>query len=180
MQITLNLRALLPSDRFRADGADLRMTRLVPLQMRRRGVETRLVLPGEAAAALRIDPALLRALARGYQCSRTGGGNCGVDQADRRPRGVSDSYVRQCRAARAARSSDRGRWHLLQAEASAFRRASGSTQAGVPIHGTPSSGLCGFRDRGSFASEFFDNLISRTEKREGAIGQNPLVAPNLF
>ncbi len=41
MQITLNLRALLPPDRFPAGGANLRMTRLVPLQMRRRGVETR-------------------------------------------------------------------------------------------------------------------------------------------
>jgi len=65
MQITLNLRALLPYDRFPAGGADLRMTRLVPLQMRRRGVETRLVLPGEAVVAPRTDPALLRAMARG-------------------------------------------------------------------------------------------------------------------
>ena len=67
MQITLNLRGLLPADRFPAGGADLRMTRLVPLQMRRRGVETRLVLPGEALATFRTDPALLRALARGHQ-----------------------------------------------------------------------------------------------------------------
>jgi len=43
------------------------MPRLVPLQMRRRGVETRLVFPGEAVVAPRTDPALLRALARGYQ-----------------------------------------------------------------------------------------------------------------
>lgn len=67
IQITLDLRALLPADRFPAGGANLQMTRLVPLQMRRRGVETRLVLPGEAVAAPRTDPALLRALARGYQ-----------------------------------------------------------------------------------------------------------------
>ncbi len=43
------------------------MTRLVPMQMKRRGVETRLVIVGEAVAASRTDPALLRALARGYQ-----------------------------------------------------------------------------------------------------------------
>jgi hypothetical protein len=67
MQITLNLRALLPPDRFSVGGADLRMTRLVPLQMRRRGIETRLVLPGEALATPRTDPALLRALVRGHQ-----------------------------------------------------------------------------------------------------------------
>ena len=95
MQITLNLRALLPSDRFRADGADLRMTRLVPLQMRRRGVETRLVLPGEAAAALRIDPALLRALARGYQWFGELAAGTAVSTKQIAAReGVSDSYVR--------------------------------------------------------------------------------------
>ena len=66
MQITLNLRALLPPDRFSVGGADLRMTRLVPLQMKRRGVETRLVLPGDVQPC-RSDPALLRALVRGHQ-----------------------------------------------------------------------------------------------------------------
>ena len=40
LQITLNLRALLPADRFPAGGANLRITRLVPMQMRRRGVES--------------------------------------------------------------------------------------------------------------------------------------------
>ncbi len=67
MQITLNLRALVPTELISAGGASLRMTRLVPMQMKRRGVETRLVIPGEATAASRSDPALLRALARGYQ-----------------------------------------------------------------------------------------------------------------
>jgi hypothetical protein len=67
LQITLNLRALLTTDQFPEGGANLRMTRPVPMQMKRRGVETRLVIPGEAVAASRTDPALLRALARGYQ-----------------------------------------------------------------------------------------------------------------
>jgi len=95
MQITLNLRALLPSDRFPAGGADLRMTRLVPLQMRRRGVETRLVLPGEAVVAPRTDPALLRALARGYQWfgELAAGTAVSTRQIAARER-VSDSYVR--------------------------------------------------------------------------------------
>jgi hypothetical protein len=57
MQITLNLRARVPADRFPAGGANLRVTRLVPLQMKRRGIETRLVLPGEAVAVPRTDPA---------------------------------------------------------------------------------------------------------------------------
>src|SRR5208337_836658 len=67
MQITLNLRALFPTEEISDDGAKLKMTRLVPMQMKRRGVETRLVIPGEAVTVSRSDPALLRALARGYQ-----------------------------------------------------------------------------------------------------------------
>jgi site-specific DNA recombinase len=95
MQITLNLRALLPYDRFPAGGANLRMTRFVPLQMRRRGVETRLVLPGEAVVAPRTDPALLRALAHGYQWFGELAAGTAVSTKQIAAReGVSDSYVR--------------------------------------------------------------------------------------
>ena len=61
MQITLNLRALLPTELVLDRGASLRMTRVVHMQMKRRGFETRLVIPGEAVAAYRSDSALLRA-----------------------------------------------------------------------------------------------------------------------
>ena len=95
MQITLNLRALLPSDRFPAGGANLRMTRLVPLQIRRRGIETRLVLPGEAVVAPRTDPALLRALARGYQWfGELAAGRAASAKQIAIREGVSESYVR--------------------------------------------------------------------------------------
>ena len=94
MQITLNLRALLPSDRFPAGGANLRMTRLVPLQMRRRGVETRLVLPGEAVVAPRTDPALLRALARGQWFGELAAGTAVSTKQIAAREGVSESYVR--------------------------------------------------------------------------------------
>ena len=43
MQISLNLGAMLRPDQFPHGGANLRMTGLVPMQLRRRGVETRLV-----------------------------------------------------------------------------------------------------------------------------------------
>jgi hypothetical protein len=43
------------------------MTRVLRRQMKRRGVETQLVIPGEAFAVSQSDPALLRALSRGYQ-----------------------------------------------------------------------------------------------------------------
>ncbi len=83
MQITLNLRGLLPADRFPGGGPNLRMIRLVPLQMRRRGVETRLVLPGEIQPS-RSDPALLRCVdARLPVVRRTCGGNGFIDQTDR-------------------------------------------------------------------------------------------------
>jgi site-specific DNA recombinase len=95
MQITLNLRGLLPADRFPAGGADLRMTRLVPLQMKRRGVETRLVLPGEAVTVPRTDPALLRALTRGYQWfDELAAGTVSSTKQIASREGVSDSYVR--------------------------------------------------------------------------------------
>jgi site-specific DNA recombinase len=95
MQITLSLRGLLPADRFPAGGADLRMTRLVPLQMKRRGVETRLVLPGEAVTVPRTDPALLRALTRGCQWfGELAAGTVSSTKQIASREGVSDSYVR--------------------------------------------------------------------------------------
>ena len=95
IQITLNLGSMLRPDQFPDGGATLRMTRLVPMQLRRRGVETRLVIPGEAVTASRTDPALLRALARGYNwfCELASGRAASTKQiADRE--GLSDSYVR--------------------------------------------------------------------------------------
>ncbi len=95
MQITLNLRALLPAERFPAGGTNLRMTRLVLLQLKRRGVETRLVLPGETVAAPRTDPALLRALARGYHWfGELAAGTAVPTRQIAAREGVSDSYVR--------------------------------------------------------------------------------------
>jgi site-specific DNA recombinase len=94
-QITLNLRALVPVARFPAGGANLRMSRLVPMQMRRRGIETRLVIPGEEAAVSRTDPALLRALARGYRWfGELSAGTASSTAQIAAREGVSDSYVR--------------------------------------------------------------------------------------
>jgi site-specific DNA recombinase len=95
MQITLNLRALVPTDRFPAGGPNLRMTRLVQMQMRRRGVETRLVIPGEKVTVPRTDPALLRALARGYQWfGELAAGTVSSTTQIAAREGMSDSYVR--------------------------------------------------------------------------------------
>jgi site-specific DNA recombinase len=95
MEIALNVRALLPTDRFAVGGANLHIARSFPLQMKRRGVETRLVLPGEAVAVAATDPALLRALARGYQWfgELAAGTALSTSQIAARE-GLSDSYVR--------------------------------------------------------------------------------------
>ena len=45
LQITPNLGSMLRPDQFPHGGATMRMTRLVPLQLRRLGVETRMVIP---------------------------------------------------------------------------------------------------------------------------------------
>jgi site-specific DNA recombinase len=95
LQITLNLGSMLRPDQFPHGGATMRMNRLVPMQLRRRGVETRMVIPGEAVTATRTDPALLRALVRGYQWfgELASGRAASTKQiADRE--GLSDSYVR--------------------------------------------------------------------------------------
>ena len=47
--------------------APIILSRFVPLQIKRRGVELRLVIGGETAQAPRGDPALLKAVARGYR-----------------------------------------------------------------------------------------------------------------
>jgi len=95
MQLTLNLRALLPTEPGSDDEANFRMTRLVPMQMKRLGVETRLVIPGEAVLPSRSDPALLRALAHGYQwfAELADGRAVSIRQIAARD-GVSESYVR--------------------------------------------------------------------------------------
>ena len=71
------------------------MTRLAPMQMKRRGVETRLLIPGEAVPPSRSDPALLRALARGYQwfAELADGRAMSIRQIAARE-GVGESYVR--------------------------------------------------------------------------------------
>jgi len=95
MQITLNLGAMLRPDQFPHRGATLRMTRLVPMQLRRHGVETRLVISGEAVTASRTDPALLRALVRGYLWfNELASGRVVSTKQIAEREGLSDSYVR--------------------------------------------------------------------------------------
>jgi len=95
MQITLNLRALLTTGQFPEGGANLRMTCPVPMQMKRRGVQTRPVIPGEPVARSRTDPALLRASARGYRWfAELASGRAASTRQIAAREGLSHSYVR--------------------------------------------------------------------------------------
>jgi len=95
MQITLNLRALLHTEPISYGGGSPRMTRVVHMQMKRRGVETRLVIPGEAVAVCRSDPALLRALSRGfYWFGELASGRAASTRQIAAREGLSHSYVR--------------------------------------------------------------------------------------
>ena len=44
----------------------LNLTRLIPMQMRRRGIEMKFVVNGDSKASLRTDPALLKMIARAH------------------------------------------------------------------------------------------------------------------
>jgi resolvase-like protein len=81
--------------RFRPGALYHLLANLVPMKLRRRGVETRMVIPGEAVTATRTDPALLRALARGHRWFgelASGRAASTKEIADRE--GLSASYVR--------------------------------------------------------------------------------------
>jgi len=69
--IDVSIKLPIPSDEGR-DGAtpnELALARFVPMRMRRRGVEMRLIIDGDGTAAARVDLPLLNATARAYRWS---------------------------------------------------------------------------------------------------------------
>ena len=96
IRVSLNLERLIAEPIDTRDPAGLTMTRFIPIEMKRRGVEIRLVIEGEAARAARSDPALLKAIARGHQWFKelASGRAVFVRQIAKRE-GVYDSYVKR-------------------------------------------------------------------------------------
>jgi hypothetical protein len=95
MQITLNLLALFPTELVPDGRGSLCMTRVLRMQIKRRGVEKRLVIPGEAVAVSHSDPALLRAMSRGYQWfGELALGRVASTKQIAAREGLSHSYVR--------------------------------------------------------------------------------------
>jgi len=66
MQITLDLGSFVTGEQCQLRDR-LKVTRLVPLQIRRWGFEMRLVVGGGMAPSAKADPALLKAVARGFR-----------------------------------------------------------------------------------------------------------------
>jgi len=96
IRVSLNLKRLLADPIETRDAASLTMTRFIPLEMKRRGVEIRLVIEGETAPAARPDPHLLKAVARGHRWFNelASGKSASIKEIARRE-GVYDSYVKR-------------------------------------------------------------------------------------
>jgi site-specific DNA recombinase len=69
--IRVSIKLPIPSDEGRdaATPNELALTRFVPMRMKRRGVEMRLIIDGDAGPAARVDLPLLNATARAYRWS---------------------------------------------------------------------------------------------------------------
>ena len=96
IKVTLNLARLLAGQVAVPADARLSITHCVPLQLKRRGVELRLVLKGEGASVPRSDPALLKAIARGHCWFAEFAAGCVSSTREIAQReGLTDSYVRR-------------------------------------------------------------------------------------
>jgi hypothetical protein len=68
-RLSLKLPILLAEERSGMLPRGIALTRFVPMQMKRRGVEMRMVLEGDSTPA-RVDPPLLKAVARSRRWSQ--------------------------------------------------------------------------------------------------------------
>src|SRR5450755_33677 len=95
MEITIDLRALLPPESALGSSPYLTFTRFIPLQMKRRGVAMRLLIGG-AVSTRKVDPTLLRAIARGRKWFQELVSGTAVFTREIAAReGVNERYVRR-------------------------------------------------------------------------------------
>src|SRR5208282_3115275 len=91
IEVTLDLRGLIDQP----SKTPVKMTRSIPVTMKRRGVELRLVVEGVAGPPL-PDPALLKAIARGRRWfAELASGRAVFTKQIAAREGVNDSYVRR-------------------------------------------------------------------------------------
>jgi len=94
--LAINLAPLISDKAGVPDGARLTITKSVPLSLKRRGLELRIVLEGEATSTVRTDPTLIRAIARGRRWFTELASNAAADTLEIAKReGLRDSYVRR-------------------------------------------------------------------------------------
>ena len=96
IRVSLNLKRLIAEPIDTQHSASLTMTRLIPMEMKRCGVELSLVIEGETSAVKRPDPSLLKAVARGYRWFHelASGRTTSIIEIAKRE-GVYDSYIKR-------------------------------------------------------------------------------------
>ena len=96
IRVSLNLKRLIAEPIDTGEPTSLMMTRFIPIEMKRRGVELSLVIEGDTSAAKRPDPSLLKAVARGYRWfSELASGRAASIREIAEREGVYDSYVKR-------------------------------------------------------------------------------------
>jgi site-specific DNA recombinase len=96
MSLTVNLAPVLTVDEemFEADGA-LKIVRSVPLNIRRRGVEMKLVIDSPGISPAQVDPVLLKTVARAHRLFEALATRRATSVAELAKRdGVNDRYIR--------------------------------------------------------------------------------------
>jgi site-specific DNA recombinase len=95
-QIALDLASLLRDQFEGCGGSPLTITRLIPMRLKQRGVELRIVMAGERRSHPVIDSTLLKAIARGRRWFNEIALNRAKDTLEIAKReGLRDSYVRR-------------------------------------------------------------------------------------
>lgn len=96
IRVSLNLKRLIAEPIDTEDLASLTMNRLIPMEIKRRGVELRLVIEGENQHASRPDPSLLKAIARGHRWfDELASGRAASIREIAQREGLFDSYVKR-------------------------------------------------------------------------------------
>ena len=96
IRVSLNLRTLLVGEIDCRGAASLTMTRSVALEMKRRGVELRLVIEAENPPPARPDPSLLKVIARGHRWfNELASGRAASSREIAKREGLHDSYVKR-------------------------------------------------------------------------------------
>ncbi|HEY6342942.1 MAG TPA: recombinase family protein [Bryobacteraceae bacterium] len=95
-RVSLNLRRLIAEPIDTRDPASFTITRFIPLELKRRGVELRLVIESDNSPTSRPDPSLLKVIARGRRWfNELASGRAASIREIAKREGLYDSYVKR-------------------------------------------------------------------------------------